>query len=183
MEMLNTEINTTGLPGTGKGNTAHIPVRMQLKLVVSFAFLLALSSCEVEPVITNVQVDTSLQDYYERFIDEAFARGLDVEAATYQVNARIGEIPEPNVIGQCSWNQTHVHNILVDEDYWRTASDLQREFLMFHELGHCVLGLEHNDAADVRGNCASIMSSGTGTCRVIYTNANRKVLLDELFSN
>ncbi len=181
--MLNTEINTTGLPGSGTGSIAPLPVLRQLKLVVSFAFLLALSSCEVEPVISYVEVDTSLQDYYERFIDEAAVRGLDIEDATYQVNARIGEISEPNVIGQCSWNQTHVHNILVDEDYWRTASDLQREFLMFHELGHCVLGLDHNDSADARGNCSSIMSSGTGNCRVLYTNTNRKILLDELFSN
>ncbi len=181
--MRNSENITTGLSGNRTGHVTSLPVVRQMKVTVSIAFLLALSSCEVEPVATYIQVDTSLQDYYERFIDEAAVRGLDLEDATYQVNARIGEISEPNVIGQCSWNQSHVHNILVDEDYWRTASDLQREFLMFHELGHCVLGLDHEDIADARGNCASIMSSGTGSCRVIYTNTNRKVLLDELFSN
>ncbi len=181
--MLNTENIITGLSGKGTGNITAPSFVRQLQLVVSFAFLLTLSSCEVDPVVNYVEVDTSLQDYYERFIDEAYVRGLDIEDATYQVNARIGEISEPNVIGQCSWNQSHVHNILVDEDYWRTASDLQREFLMFHELGHCVLGLDHNDMADARGNCGSIMSSGSGNCRVMYTYTNRKALLDELFSN
>ncbi|MDQ3017087.1 MAG: hypothetical protein M3R25_10280 [Bacteroidota bacterium] len=152
----------------------------QTGYALSVIVILTIYGCEPDAAISYV-VETPLQDYFERFIDEAAVRGREVEDETYQVSARIDEIKEPNVIGQCSWNQNNAHNIVVDEDYWKTASDLQREFLVFHELGHCVLGKEHNDGADGRGNCESIMSSGTGNCRVVYSKTNRDVLLDELF--
>ena len=144
--------------------------------------IVTFAACEVEPEITFV-IDEPLEAYYERFIDEAYVRGIDVEYATYQVEATIGEITTPNVIGTCSLDQTHRHSIVLDRVYWRNATDLQREFLVFHELGHCVLGREHVDNSDGNGNCISIMSSGTGDCRVVYSNSNRLRLLDELFSN
>jgi hypothetical protein len=37
--------------------------------------------------------------------------------------------------------------ISVSESYWLTASDLEREELVFHELGHCILGRGHEDGA------------------------------------
>ena len=144
--------------------------------------LVFISACERETEIIFV-VESSVQTYFDRFVDEARVRGLDVEYATSQVDAHIGDISEPNVIGQCSWSQNHPHSITLDEQYWRTANDLQREFLVFHELGHCVLGRDHVDNSDTNGNCISIMSSGTGDCRVVYHPNNRIKLLDELFSN
>lgn len=148
------------------------------------ASLFTISSCEfeIEPQIEYV-VDTPVQEYYERFIYEASVRGLDLEYATYQVEASISDIPEHNVIGQCSWDQTHKHAITLDKAYWNSANDLQREFVVFHELGHCVLGRDHVDNSDVNGHCASIMTSGTGDCRVLYIQSNRTKLLNELFSN
>ena len=35
--------------------------------------------------------------------------------------------------------------IYIDKDYWDNASEMARESTVFHELGHCVLNLEHND--------------------------------------
>ena len=143
--------------------------------------VIALSSCQLEVVTIPTVVDTPLQEYFDRFIDEAAVRGLDVTYATSQVDAQIGEITEPNVIGQCAWSQNHQHSITLDQQYWRTANDLQREFVVFHELGHCVLGLQHTDYSDANGNCTSIMTSGTGDCRVLYTHNNRGRMLDDLF--
>ncbi|HUR31768.1 MAG TPA: putative metallopeptidase [Saprospiraceae bacterium] len=144
--------------------------------------ILMFSSCEEAPELVFV-VETPLQDYFDRFVDEAAVRGFDVAYATSQVDAHIGDITEENVIGTCSWDQTHTHSVTVDENYWRTANDLQREFVVFHELGHCVLGRDHRDDSDANGNCASIMTSGTGDCRIIYTQNSRTRLVDELFSN
>ena len=154
-------------------------LRFSLLLGITALFITA---CEPEFEVIHV-VDAPLQNYFDRFVDEAAARGLDVLYATSQVNATIGEIDKPNVIGQCSWNQAHEHNIVLDQDYWRTANDMQREFLVFHELGHCVLGRDHVDDADANNHCISIMSSGTGDCRVVYSQNNRNRLLNELFSD
>jgi hypothetical protein len=159
--------------------------RMAFKsLIYSLAgiFFFSLSSCEPDTIFITV-VDEPLQAYFDRFIDEAAIRGLDVSYATSQVDAHIGEITEPNVIGQCAWSQNHQHSITLDRQYWSSANDMQREFVVFHELGHCVLGLQHIDDSDANGNCLSIMTSGTGTCRVVYNHNNRTRMLDELFSD
>ena len=38
------------------------------------------------------------------------------------------------------------HNaIFVKEEYWNKATEISREQLMFHELGHCALKLNHDD--------------------------------------
>ncbi len=157
--------------------------RSMIKIVyfiIGISFL-TLSACEKEAVVVFV-VEAPLQVYFDRFIDEAALRGLDVEYPTSQVDAHIGNITEPNVIGQCSRSESSQHAITIDQRYWRSANDLQREYLIFHELGHCVLGRDHTDDADTNDNCISIMSSGTGTCRVLYTLNNRSKLLDELFT-
>ena len=36
--------------------------------------------------------------------------------------------------------------IVIDEDYWSTADLYDKESLLFHELGHCVYGLDHDSA-------------------------------------
>lgn len=152
----------------------------RMAYLVAGASILVISSCEVEPQITFI-VDTPVQEYYDRFIYEAAVRGLDVEYATYQVDATISDIPEHNVIGQCSWSEGHKHAITLDRAYWNGANDMQREFVVFHELGHCVLGRAHVDNSDANGNCTSIMTSGTSDCRIVYLQHTRGRLLDELF--
>ncbi len=66
-------------------------------------------------------------------------------------------------------------------NYWLNASAMDKEFIVFHELGHCYLQREHLDTKDERGICTSIMSSGTSNCVRLYTNQNRSDLIDELF--
>jgi hypothetical protein len=155
--------------------------------IISGICLLIFSSCELEPVLVyeeeEAQVESSVQGYLDRFVYEARIRGLDVAYATSQVDVGIADIPKPNVIGQCAWSEGHSHAITLDEAYWNRANDLQREFVVFHELGHCVLGSDHRDYSDAYGNCGSIMTSGTSDCRVVYTQNNRTRLLDELFEN
>jgi hypothetical protein len=33
--------------------------------------------------------------------------------------------------------------VVVDKEYWGRLSDDERKLLIFHELGHCVLGRKH----------------------------------------
>jgi len=35
--------------------------------------------------------------------------------------------------------------IFVNEEWWGYASDSYKKSVIYHELGHCVLGLEHSD--------------------------------------
>lgn len=50
--------------------------------------------------------------------------------------------------------------IKINSKYWKDYSLLQREQLIYHELGHCVLYKDHNDARNKTTGCpVSIMNS------------------------
>jgi hypothetical protein len=49
-----------------------------------------------------------------------------------------------------------VRQVWLDSQYW-AASPECREALVFHELGHCVLGLDHDDRTTDNGRPLSVM--------------------------
>ncbi len=153
-------------------------------LVVISALLFG--GCSKENLFTGsnaISIDAAIQPYFDAFITEAAARHLDLAAATQSVNAEIRTLTSENgqkVIGMCT-AKAGDHTITVDKTYWSQATPLLREFLIFHELGHCVLQREHLDTKNTNGTCTSIMHSGSTNCRNIYSSATRKAYLDELF--
>lgn len=126
-------------------------------------------------------IDSSLQEYFDRFAVEGGLRGFVIDYEALRISGYIRLITTPNVIGECAHNQEKPNEVIIDRTYWLAGNDLEREFLVFHELGHCALNREHLDIADNQGNCISIMTSGTGACTINYTLATRTALLDELF--
>lgn len=47
--------------------------------------------------------------------------------------------------------------VIVSRAHWNTLPKVKREILIFHELGHCVLGREHVETRDALGAPISIM--------------------------
>ncbi len=127
-------------------------------------------------------VDSSIRPYFERFEYEANLRNIRIDLDSMMISGDIRVINASNVIGQCGHTEAEPSVVIVDKFYWDSANDLEREFVVFHELGHCALFLGHNDNVDGSGYCASIMTSGTGACVINYTLATREKLLDELFA-
>lgn len=136
----------------------------------------------VEP-IGYLGVDTALWVYFERFEAEATRRGVFVDLRAERVTGDIEEIDEENTAGQCGFNRARPNELTVDAGFWRIANDRFREFIVFHELGHCVLYRSHREEADVYGICLSIMRSGTDDCRDNYNRFTRDAYLDELFDS
>jgi len=149
-------------------------------LIAWATMVLSAVSCNKEDEVVYF-VDGSLSEYFDRFVAEGVLRGVPVDFGAEPVNGYIRVITAPNVIGQCAHQEGEPNTVIVDKYYWDNADDLEREFLVFHELGHCVLGRDHLDDADAQGNCISMMTSGTGLCRIRYTQVNRESMLDELF--
>ena len=155
----------------------------------SFLFLLVITifSCKKEDVFTEtsdplIDAESALKPSCVRFTNEAKARGIAVDLSDHPLTGIISDIPTSQVIGQCSYSNETPYKVTIDKPFWDKASDLGKEFVVFHELGHCVLGRAHDESTDSRGFCLSIMRSGTGTCRDSYNSTSRKALLDELFS-
>jgi len=132
----------------------------------------------------SVDVDPELREYVDRFNEEARTRGLNFEVRIEEIDIKLAEIFSSGVLGQCVSNEDRNDAIQIDQSYWKepTTTDLDKEFVVFHELGHCVLNRGHINAADIDGICSSIMYNGNSTnCTLEYNAENREDLIDELF--
>lgn len=49
------------------------------------------------------------------------------------------------VVGECFNGDDEYNYVYIDKDHWNKITETQREQLMFHELGHCVLKLNHDN--------------------------------------
>ena len=126
-------------------------------------------------------VEEELWDYFIRFELAASVRGKKVDLGAARVTGKINEITTRNVAGTCNYNQSSPNKVTMDLDFWENSVDRNREFVVFHELGHCVLFRAHKEDATSNNICKSIMRSGTGNCIDNYSGITRESYLDELF--
>lgn len=131
----------------------------------------------------STEIEGDLQAYFDDFVDEANAHGVHITLDNIDIGGYIENIETQGTLGQCKSYSNGSKEIVIDQPYWNQASDMEREYIVFHELGHCLLGREHLDIKDTNGQCTSIMQSGNGKCKGIYNLSNREKLLDELFEN
>lgn len=57
------------------------------------------------------------------------------------LNIQFGKLG-PDTVGECDLYRS---TITISTDYWPTLTDLGREETLFHELGHCAMGLGHDN--------------------------------------
>lgn len=129
------------------------------------------------------EVDTNLWSYFSTFENEAAQRGYIIDLSTTGISTKFAYLPEDHVAGQCLYQSNAPGHITIDIKFWNQASELNREMIVFHELGHCYLNRDHLDTAFSNGICRSIMRSGTCCCEDAYNERNRSYYLDELFSD
>lgn len=129
-------------------------------------------------------MDEELVPFLQIFEEEAAKRGVVFDNEVEQIEGYIQNVLEAGVIGACRRNDGDDVNrsVFFDKEYWNTATHLEKEYVFFHELGHCFLQLDHDDSENEKGECISIMASGTGSCRDNFNDITREQLLDELFS-
>ena len=152
------------------------------RIAIISIIVMALLSCRQDGVIPDVSVDERLLTHFEQFTHEAAMRGILLDFASAPVEGKIENIGDADVSGQCQHKSNQPNTVMIDLDYWERASGYEREFIVFHELGHCVLEREHLDAETQGRRCASIMHSGTSGCINAYSVLTRQDYLDELFS-
>jgi len=95
-------------------------------------------------------VDKEVRVYVDRFnsyanifLDGYSQPGIDVGFGTLSLMSE-GYGKNYDTIGLCI---NHFRpTVILDKKFWRTASPVQREELVFHELGHCILGRDHEEA-------------------------------------
>jgi len=151
--------------------------------VCSALIVLFLSSCKE----SDYRVNSAFADYLQRFEDEGATRGHTFDFKSSGLVIEFGNL-DNDVAGL-----THYENpirIQIDKTYWddisKTAgADMMKEDLIFHELGHGVLGRKHLNTTLENGDWKSIMCGGdkvnNRSWNINYRGERRKYYLDELF--
>lgn len=158
-----------------------------------FTLVFILLGCtSKEEFVPLYNVPEEFQGIVEKFIKEAELRGysydIDNLIITYDENI------DKDLCGKCNSNsqgQNEQKIISINPDKcW--VNDFQKETLIFHELGHCLLGRTHETALMPNGDPKSMMVKNDisiySPC--VYTFGNeedcnftykRNYYLDELF--
>jgi hypothetical protein len=131
-----------------------------MKRHLCLLLLILVFSCEDDsPKPTIYQIDEELLPYLETFLTEANNRGVEFDAENLilefgtAVDEVCGECSNPGNGGQRK--VTIVRSSLC----WLDAPSQNREALVFHELGHCLLKRGHRDDKLPNGAVSSIMYS------------------------
>lgn len=95
---------------------------------------------EVKPGIINEE----FRPYLNGFVKEAKAHGvsLDPDKARKLSMEFSFHLASNDSEGQCNQDSGELRIV---ESYWITATEAQREMVVYHELGHCLLGRGHED--------------------------------------
>jgi hypothetical protein len=123
--------------------------------------------------------DSVIQPYFDSFIREAKHRNVPIKA--HPITIIFGDTKMenvPNAIGVCV-DFYGAPLIILNRFFWDASDVLEREELLFHELGHCVLMRDHCEVKD--GN-ASITMMEPFMFSDNYYALHREALLDELFT-
>lgn len=156
-------------------------------------FLLLLLGCQRDPVPEPVQysVPAELEPYVQTFRTEASRRMLVVP--TTNLIVQFGTPEGTDVCGQCllATGKTPRVTISTDAVCWKNSSEAEREALLLHELGHCLLKRSHRPDRFPNGAYVSIMNADDvslyAVCRypigddICDKRPRRAYYLDELF--
>jgi len=145
--------------------------------------ILLFSTCKKDSSIDSPYpgVDQALWPFFRNFENDALGHGITVDLKSSGITGTIQEIDQNYVAGVCTHVQGQPRNITIDKTYFNSHSYYWQELVIYHELGHCVLGRSHRDEADQFGFCKSIMRSGLGNCIDHYSLATRPDYMNELF--
>ncbi len=162
--------------------TQQINLLRTVKFTYIFLLISVLLSCQKEPPELKIYPDVSIElcPFFYSFEREAAKRGVIVDLRNAAIKGRLTKI-NGSAVGICIKHD--MKEILIDREFWERSSQLIKELIVFHELGHCYLHKSHNNQTATNGTCESIMRSGLGGCIDFYNENTRDDLLDEFFSN
>ena len=132
--------------------------------------IMLISSCDEDPARYR---DPLLSGYVDRFIEQAAVYGQNISAEDWTVE--FGQV-ENNLCGFAS-----DHKVSISQECWDAMPESGREALMFHELGHALLGRSHKETLLANGDRASIMTENPTILYNAYTPIKRLYYIEELF--
>lgn len=160
-------------------------MKLYKKKIFFFLFFICLFySCEDD---NEYRVDSEFLPYLTRFEIEAGKRGKNFN---FQRDGIIIEFAKLKESTAGLTYKEHPVRIQIDKKYWEDISssagaDIMKENLLFHELGHGILGRKHLNTVLENGDWKSIMCGGekidNRSWNINYRGFRRNYYIDELF--
>lgn len=107
----------------------------------------------------QLTIDPTFQDLISRFEKDGNRTIKDLVVKFGYISTPGGK-PGTYVVGECEQG-LGTPTVTILPAYWNSATDLQREELMYHELGHCILERDHVEEELSDGCPVSIMDPYT----------------------
>lgn len=125
-------------------------------------------------------VDPTLKPYLYSFLKEGAKRQVypDYIGLTMKFDKIADYSKQEFTVGYCETGD-NVWQVVVDTSFWNFADDYEKEELVYHELGHCLLGRDHCNVVDSDGHTISIMNEYIGDSADYQQRHD--ALVDELF--
>lgn len=146
--------------------------------------------CTDDSLIPVSRISQDVKPFLLDFLNEARSRNVEIDTTNFEVV--LVERFDDGFYGACGlgffdYQGTGINRIeiLDDEDCWKGRSDLEKENLVFHEIGHAVLGRFHTEEFLPNGAHKSIMCGGCNNFSVYEESTlfKRAYYLDELLDD
>ena len=124
-------------------------------------------------------IDNKVKKYVETFRIEALRRNIILSDEDLNIEIRFDKLKD-GIRGSCFLSK---NLIKLDSISWLKRDSFDNEWLIYHELGHCILHKEHNNENLARGECKGLMSNyEDNQCFINFKSLIwRKWYFDELF--
>jgi hypothetical protein len=142
-------------------------------LLMALCFIF--SSCHLDPTL-EYKVDEPLLPHVDKFFEEASNRGLKLDRFNIMVIVVSADMDAMKGKLGLSRKEGEQRVVMISDEVVRYWAPESLEFIVFHELGHALLGREH---------CSnySIMNIEISSYEYWDDADARQILVDELFSN
>jgi len=135
-------------------------------------------SCNREPM-QNIEI--TFESLVLEFFEEGQTRGFNTLLSDLDITVEFGEVQD-DAGGECEYRS---NTVTINASNWDGLDEYQKRWLIFHELGHCLLDRRgHLNERIGNGECQSIMKGiedGFLCTNNLYSKLWWDYYLDELF--
>jgi len=126
-------------------------------------------------------IPAEVEEYVSSFFNDARGNGLNIYLDDYDLTIEFSEIEDAN--GTCNSSDNIIQ---IDSSEWyERMNETTRKWLIYHELGHCILERIHDLEVFENGECKSIMHShiSNSECFTNFVSDSwQKYYIKELFT-
>lgn len=144
-----------------------------MKIFNAFLLFILLNSCTYDHYHI---IPDEVEPFVNEFFQDAIRYGKNISLDDYVLNISFTNLNEAD--GRCHFDG---NKILIDSYFWNNASQYNKRWLIYHELGHCILDRRHDDSSFPNGECKSIMRGGFDCSENNVSELWWDYYLDELF--